>query len=133
MPGALIESNLFGGVKLDLRGAALIAKLRTMKDDIIMRGIADELEGEGISVESSTQFCSEWLVEKGALTKSAPTKDEEIDIEVGIEAIRTMGELHIGQLVVVREGVVVAVEAVEGSDAAIRRGGELGKGWNRSC
>ena len=104
-----------------------MAKLRSTKDDIIMRGIAGELESEGISVESCTMFCKEWLVEKGVLTKSTPSKDENEDIEIGVEALSKLGDLHIGQLVVVREGVVVAVEAVEGSDATIKRGGELGK------
>ena len=125
--GGINRVKLFGGVKLDLKGAALIAKLRSTKDDIIMRGIASELEGEGISVESCTMFCKEWLTPKGVLTKKAPSKEEQQDIEVGIEAIKKLGELHIGQLVVVKEGVIVAVEAVEGSDAAIKRGGELGK------
>ena len=127
MAGGINRVRLFGGTKLDARGAALILRLRSTKDDLIMRGIAEELLKEGITVVESTIFLEQALVPFGVLTTSAPTDAELNDIEVGREAIRVMGSQDIGQLVVVREGVIVAVEAVEGSDAAIRRGGQLGK------
>ncbi len=126
MAGGINRIKLFGGVKLDLRGAALLAKLRSTKDDVIMRGVAGELEKLGIAVIPCTRFMEQHLVDLGVLTKSKPTAEEEADIEVGRVALQAMAPHHIGQLVVVRDGVVVAVEAVEGSDAAIRRGGELG-------
>ena len=66
------------------------------------------------------------MAPNGVLTKSSPTADEMADIDIGRAAIQAMSSQDIGQVVVVREGVVVAVEAVEGTDAAIRRGGELG-------
>ena len=126
MAGGIDRVNLFGGVKLDARGAALLLKLRSTKDDVIMRGIADELLSEGIEVFDCTIFLSDSLVKEGVLTSSAPSADEQQDIEVGIRAIQAMATEHIGQTVVVREGVIVAVEAVEGTDRAILRGGELG-------
>lgn len=126
MAGGINRVKLFGGVKLDLRGAALLARLRSTKDDVIMRGIASELHGEGIEVVPSTLFMHRHLVELGVLTRAKPTEAELEDIRVGREALRAMSAQDIGQLVVVREGVVVAVEAVEGSDAAILRGGDLG-------
>ena len=126
MAGGISRIKLFGGTKLDARGALLLAKLRSVKDDIIMRGVADELTREGIEVIPCTRFMESALAETGVLTKAKPTREEEEDIEVGRAAIAAMSSQHIGQLVVVREGVVTAVEAVEGSDAAIRRGGELG-------
>jgi hypothetical protein len=126
MVGGISRVRAFRDVSLDARGALLLAKLRTAKDDTIMRGIADELEREGVKVVESTLFCQDALVEKGVLTKRAPSVDELNDIAVGVEAIKAMSDQHIGQLVVVKDGVVVAVEAVEGSDAAILRGGELG-------
>jgi DUF1009 family protein len=126
MAGGINRIRLFGGVKLDTRGAALLYRLRSTKDDVIMRGIAAELEGEGISVVSCTLYLNECLVREGLLTESPPTAEEQTDIQVGIEAIRAMSSQDIGQLVVVREGVIVAVEAVEGSDRTILRGGELG-------
>lgn len=126
LAGGIDRVRLFGGVKLDARGAALLLRLRSAKDDVIMRGIADELSGEGIEVIDSTIFLKDCLVSEGVLTRSSPSSEELVDIEVGIAAIKSMSDQDIGQLVVVREGVIVAVEAVEGSDACIRRGGELG-------
>ncbi len=126
MAGGINRVRLFGGVKLDSRGAALLYRLRSAKDDVIMRGIAGELEKEGMLVIPSTIFLTSCLVREGLLTKSGLSPEENEDVRIGIVALQAMGAQDIGQLVVVREGVVVAVEAVEGSDAAIRRGGELG-------
>lgn len=126
MAGGINRIRLFGGVKLDARGVALLARLKSAKDDIIMRGIADELESEGIQIKPCTMFCPECLVSEGILTRSEPTAEEREDITIGIEAIKAMTGQHIGQVVVVREGVIVAVEAVEGTDRTILRGGELG-------
>lgn len=130
MAGGISRVKWFGGVKLDLLGAALLARLRSTKDDVIMRGIADELGAVGIEVIPCTVFAEECFVPEGILTKSAPSKEEREDIKVGIEAIRAMSTQDIGQVVVVREGVIVAVEAAEGTDRAILRGGELGGSGN---
>lgn len=126
MAGGINRVRLFGGVKLDARGAALLYKLRSAKDDVIMRGIADELANEGMEVIPCTRYLQDCLAREGALTASTPTTEELADIDVGVAALRAMSAQDIGQLVVVREGVVVAVEAVEGSDRTILRGGELG-------
>lgn len=129
MAGGINRVRLFGGVKLDLRGAALLARLRSTKDDVIMRGIADELGREDIVVVSSVIFMEDYMAPEGVLTISRPLEEEQEDIAVGVAALQAISAQDIGQLVVVRDGVIVAVEAVEGSDAAIRRGGELaGKG-----
>ena len=126
MVGGINRVRLFGGVKLDARGAALLLRLRSSKDDVIMRGIADELANEGIEVISSVVFMQEDLVPEGIVAGPNLSRDEQNDIEIGRSALRAMSGEDIGQLVVVRDGVIVAVEAVEGSDATIRRGGELG-------
>ncbi len=127
MAGGISRVKLFGGgVKLDVRGALTIAKLRSVKDDVIMRGIASELESEGMEVISSVTFLQDSMASPGVMTKARPAAEELKDIEVGLEAIDLMSELHIGQVVVVKEGVIVAVEAVEGTDRTITRGGELG-------
>lgn len=126
MAGGINRVRLFGGVKLDARGAALMLKIRSMKDDVIMRGIAEELAREGISVFDCTVFLSDSLVKEEVLTTSRPNAEELVDIEVGIKAIKAMSDEHIGQTVIVRGGVIVAVEAVEGTDQAILRGGALG-------
>jgi len=126
MAGGINRVKLFGGVKLDARGAALIYRLRSAQDDVIMRGIAQELEGEGIEVVPCVIYLGDCLAKEGVLTKLKPTLEERRDIDLGVAAIRSMSAQDIGQLVVLRDGVIVAVEAVEGSDATIRRGGELG-------
>ena len=126
MAGGISRVKHFGDVKLDARGAALMLRLRSTKDDVIMRGIADELLKEGIVVIPCTLFMQSSITPIGNLTKNIPTAEEEIDIQVGIDAISAMSSQDIGQLVVVREGTIVAVEAIEGTNSAITRGAELG-------
>jgi UDP-2,3-diacylglucosamine hydrolase len=126
MLGGINRVKLFNGVKLDLRGAMLLSKLRSMKDDVIMRGVANELLKSGIEIIPSTYLMDEHIVTEGVLTKSSPTQEELHDIKVGTAALIALSSQDIGQLVVVKDGVIVAVEAVEGTDKAILRGGELG-------
>ncbi len=127
MVGGISRIKHFGQVKLDMRGAALLMKLRSTKDDVIMRGIANELKKEGVEIIDCTRYLKSCLAREEVYTRLSPTDEESQDIAVGVEAIRAMSAQDIGQLVVVREGIVVAVEAVEGTNAAIVRGGELGK------
>lgn len=126
MAGGISRVRHFGDVKLDMRGSALILKLRSTKDDVIMRGIADELLSEGIEVIPCTVFLRSMITTQGILTKKDLSPEEETDVSIGIDALVAMSSQDIGQLVVVREGVIVAVEATEGSDEAILRGGKLG-------
>ncbi|OVE79752.1 hypothetical protein BVY02_02405 [bacterium J17] len=125
MLGGVNRIRLFG-IKPDLRGLSLIYRTRSAKDDVLMRAIADELNGEGIEIISSVIFLQESLVEERLLTKSKVSESEMDDIEVGANALKAIGSQDIGQLVVVKDGVIVAVEAIEGTDRAILRGGELG-------
>jgi len=124
--GGISRVRHFGDVKVDARGAKMLLRLRSTKDDVIMRGLAEELLKDGIEVVDCTLFLSQCLVEKGLLAGSRLTQKELLDVDVGIEAIKTMSSQDIGQLVSVKDGVIVAVEAVEGTDATILRGGELG-------
>ena len=126
MAGGISRVRTFKDVSLDLKGTLLLAKIRSTKDDVIMRGVADELANEGIEIVDSTIFAADWLVSEGVLTKKRPNAEQQKDIHCGCQAIKAMTGLHIGQLVVVKAGVIVAVEAVEGSDETIRRGGVLG-------
>jgi UDP-2,3-diacylglucosamine hydrolase len=126
MAGGINRVKWFGGVKLDARGAAFLLKIRSAKDDVIMRGLADELLTERIEVIDCTIFLQRCLVEEGVITNRVPTREELEDVRVGILAIQAMSAQDIGQVVIVREGVIVAVEAVEGTDRCILRGGELG-------
>jgi len=126
--GGIKRVKLFGGVKLDLRGLTLIARLKSVKDDVLLRGIAEELETSGISVFSPGVLLKESLISSGALTRRALTKQEVEDAIVGWEAAKAMGSLDIGQTVLTADGIIIAVEAVEGTDEAIKRGGKLAAG-----
>ncbi len=128
MAGGIRKARLFDGFRPDLRGAAFLARLRTLQDDRILRGIADELEGEGIRVLPSTHYLPSLVPGPGALTRRRPRGRQRADIEFGRRVAREIGRFEIGQTVVVKDGLVLAVEAVEGTDAAIRRGGELARG-----
>lgn len=125
MLGGIKKTHVFTTVRPDLRALALAARLIRYKDDQILREIAAELEREGITIKESTFGLQGVLVDEGTLTKREPTKKEWDDIRYGWEVAHHIGSLDIGQCVVVKDSVVVAVEAVEGTDGAIRRGGEL--------
>jgi hypothetical protein len=106
----------------DLRAVALLAKMLYKKDDSILRAVAAELESEGITVRESTLYLDNLLAPAGVLTRRKPSKDEQKDIEFGWETAKEIGRLDIGQTVVVKDQTVLAVEAIEGTDEAIRRG-----------
>lgn len=125
MLGGIKKTHVFTTVRPDLRVLAMAGRLRLWKDDSILREFAAELEREGIQICDSTFGLNGILVEEGSLTKRRPTKKEWADVRYGWEIAETIGRLDIGQCVVVKDRVIVAVEAVEGTDNAIRRGGEL--------
>ncbi len=129
MAGGIKKTRLFQGGMPDLRAAALLAKMLYKKDDSILRAVAAELESEGITVRESTLYLDNILAPAGILTRRKPSKDERLDIEFGWQMAKEIGKLDIGQTVVVKNQAVLAVEAIEGTDEAIRRGGRLcGKG-----
>lgn len=125
MAGGIKKTHLFSGALPDLRGAALLARMLYKKDDSILRGVAEELESEGITIRESTLYLDNLLAPVGQLTKRKPSADEWRDIEFGWHMAKEIGKLDIGQTVVVKGQAVVAVEAAEGTDEAIRRGGKL--------
>jgi len=125
MAGGIKKTRLFDGSMPDLRGMALLAKMVYKKDDSILRAVANELESEGIVVRESTLYLDSILALPGVLTKRKPTKDEQKDIDFGWQMAKEVGKLDIGQTVVVKDQAVLAVEAIEGTDEAIRRGGLL--------
>ncbi len=127
MLGGIKKTHVFTTVRPDFRALALATRLALWKDDDILREIAAELEREGITIRESTFGLQGILVEEGTLTRRQPTKKEWDDIRYGWDVAREIGRLDIGQCVVVKDRVVVAVEAVEGTDGAITRGGELAK------
>ena len=127
MLGGIKKTHVFTTVRPDFRALALAARLALWKDDDILREIAKELEGEGITICESTFGLEGILAEEGTLTAREPGEKEWEDIRYGWEIAHEIGRLDIGQCVVIKDRVVVAVEAVEGTDEAIKRGGQLAK------
>ena len=125
--GSITKTNIFRDVRPDLKGLGLWNKINIKQDDAILRAVADHLEKDNIEVVASTDYVPELLFPKGILTRKKPTKDQMSDIFFGWEIARTLGNLDIGQCVVVRNQTVLAVEAIEGTDATILRGGTLSK------
>jgi hypothetical protein len=128
MAGGIHKAGLLEHFAPDERGLRLMARLTTLSDDAVLRALAGELETEGIEVVASTLFLSSLLTPVGALTRRAPDAHQARDIEYGIAVAKAVGRFDVGQTVVVKSGMVLAVEAIEGTDATLRRGGELGRG-----
>ncbi|MFN8543312.1 MAG: UDP-2,3-diacylglucosamine diphosphatase LpxI [Candidatus Binatia bacterium] len=128
MVGGIAKPRLFQDIRPDARAMAVIARVGALRDDLLLRGLADELETEGIRVVESTIFLEEIVPAPGLLTARAPTDAEWADIHFGFRAAKVIGQFDIGQSVVVRGGAVMAVEGIEGTDATIRRAGELVNG-----
>lgn len=127
MCGGIEKTRMFKDARPDLKAITLLGKLKHMADDGILRTLCKVLEDEGITILPSHELVPELLAPPGIYTKRGPTPEQEDDARVGWRICGELGRLDIGQCVVVRQKVVVAVEAVEGTDACIRRGGELAK------
>ncbi len=124
MAGKVPKSLLYKSkITPDLRAIKLLFTLKDRRDDAILLAITKELEGEGIHVLNTTDFCSSLLTPEGVLTEEEPSREEWKDIRFGWDIAREMGRLDIGQTVVVKNQAVMAVEAIEGTDEAIKRGG----------
>src|SRR5439155_12975216 len=93
--------------------------------DSLLLGLIAEFERDGLYFRSALDFCPELLVRTGVLTRRAPTAFEQRDIAFGWELAKEMGRLDVGQSVAVHERTVLAVEAIEGTDQAIARAGQL--------
>ena len=113
-------------IRLDARGAALLARLRDRSDDAILRALGEALEAEGIRVAPQTRYADELVAPAGVLGAVAPSEAQQADVAWGWPLAKAIGRLDIGQTLVVKDKSVLAVEAVEGTDAAIRRGAALG-------
>lgn len=129
MIGKVTKELMFAGtVQLDDRIKKLLAGLKDNNDDTIMLAFVRELAGEGIGVLDQTALIRSLMPEAGQITGRAPSVGEMADMEFGFKMAKNIGGLDIGQTVVVKNLAVMAVEAIEGTDACIRRGGGLGRG-----
>ncbi len=103
----------------------LFRRRKANNDDSLLLGLIDEFRPFGLECVSALDLCPELLVQEGVLTRSVPTESEASDIAYGWDLAREMGRLDVGQSVMVRKRAVLAVEAIEGTDEAILRAGEL--------
>lgn len=127
MAGTIKKRRMFENIRPDIKGLSLISKLAVFHDDDILSAVSKEFSKEGIEIVSSTEFLPDLIAPVGCLTKRRPTRDEREDIELGWKIAKEIGLLDIGQCVVVRQKTVLAVEAIEGTDETILRGGRLGR------
>ncbi len=109
----------------DIKAVKLFFSLKNLSDDTIMKVIVKELEKNGIKLHNTTDFTKNLLAPEGLLTRKKPTQEELKDIQFGWEIAKKIGHLDIGQTVIVKNMAVMAVEAIEGTDEAIKRGGSL--------
>ena len=125
MAGQVKHKQIFSAIRPDWRLAKLLLNLRTRNTDMLLGAVAKVLGDEGIELISSTAFLEPLLADQGVMTRRAPDEDERKNIEYGLGVARAVAGFDIGQTVVVAAQACVAVEAMEGTDAAIERAGEM--------
>jgi DUF1009 family protein len=125
MAGTISKGKMFSNIKPDLKGLAFLSKFAIFHDDNILRSLATELLNEGIEIVSSTIYLPELLAPELCFTKRKPSGEEERDIKIGWRVAKELGRLDIGQCVIVRDRTVLALEAIDGTNATILRGGRL--------
>jgi DUF1009 family protein len=128
MAGQVKHVQIFSGALPDFRMIKLLFGLKERNTDSLIGAVADELAKEGIELIDSTFFVKDQLAEEGVLTKRKPDSTELENIEYGLKIANEIARLDLGQTIVVRASACVAIEAMEGTDATIKRAGELAKG-----
>jgi DUF1009 family protein len=125
MAGQVKHKQIFSSIRPDWRLAKLLLNLRARNTDMLLGAVAKVLGDEGIELISSTTFLEPLLAQEGVLTARAPDAEERKNIEYGLGVASAVAGFDIGQTVVVAAQACVAVEAMEGTDAAIERAGQL--------
>ena len=125
MAGQVKHKQIFSSIRPDWRLAKLLLSLGTRNTDSLLGAVAKVLADEGITLENSTAFLEPLLAKPGVLTKRAPTEQEAKNIAYGRTVARHLAQYDIGQTVVIAEVACVAVEAMEGTDLAIARAGQI--------
>ncbi len=126
MAGGIGRVRALREARPDLGAVRIISRLRSFRDDALLRAIAEDFEKHGVRIVAPTELLPEILTPEGGLAGSPPDAAARHDIELGLEVATLLGKADVGQTVVVRNGHVLALEAIEGTDEAIRRGGRLG-------
>lgn len=125
MAGKVQHSSLFSGFLPDWRAVKLLARLQDRRTDTILKAVADEFAKDGIELLSSATFLSHLIPGPGVLTRRAPDAAQKADFALGWKAAKAVAGFDIGQTVAVLDGAVIAVEAMEGTDACVRRARSL--------
>ncbi len=125
MAGQVKHKQIFSAIRPDWRLAKLLLSLTTRNTDSLLGAVAKVLAEEGITLESSTGLLEPLLVKSGVLTRRTPSEQERKNIDYGRAVARQLAQYDIGQTVVIAETACVAVEAMEGTDAAIERAGHI--------
>ena len=128
MAGQVKHVQIFSGSLPDVRMLKMLWNLPRRNTDALIGGVADELAREGIELIDSTFFIKDQLAGEGVLTKRRPSDIELQNIEYGLHVANEIARLDLGQTIVVRASACVAIEAMEGTDATIRRAGKLANG-----
>lgn len=126
--GKVSKNALFNPLRFDTKAIKILSKLKDKSDSSIFSAIADEIEASGIKLVDQRLYLGNLLPEKGILTSHKLSKIQLSDVEYGMNLAKKSAELGIGQTVIVKDGMVIAVEAIEGTDEAIRRAGSLCNG-----
>jgi len=127
MAGQIAPKNLFD-LRPDVKALLVLGRLKQRNADTIFSAIGDELGKAGVRLLPATTFMDDQLAPEGLIAGPKISERELQDIAFGFEIAKETSRLDIGQTVVVKNGTVLAVEAFEGTNAAIKRGGELGRG-----
>jgi len=126
MAGKVPKSLLYKSKIIpDLRAVKLLFTLKDHSDDSIMIAVAKELEKDGIKLLNTTDFTTGLMTPEGILSDESLSENEWKDIAFGWKIAKEMGRLDIGQTIVIKDQAVMAIEAIEGTDEAIKRGGKL--------
>jgi UDP-2,3-diacylglucosamine hydrolase len=125
MAGQVKHTRLFSDIVPDLTAIGVMMKLKAKNTDAIIGGVVNHLRDNGIEMIDSTALLQPLMARAGVLTKRAPTADEQADLAFGYRMADAIAGLDVGQTVVVKSSAVVAVEAMEGTDAVIARAGQL--------
>jgi UDP-2,3-diacylglucosamine hydrolase len=128
MAGQVKHVQIFSRAIPDVRMLKMLLRLPRRNTDALIGAVANELASEGIELIDSTFFLKDQLPQPGTLTKREPDESERTDIDYGLEIARGIAGMDLGQTIVVRARACVAIEAMEGTDAVIRRAGELARG-----
>ncbi|MBO6273545.1 UDP-2,3-diacylglucosamine diphosphatase LpxI [bacterium] len=125
--GKVNKSILLKRPKFDSKAIEFFKRAVRLNDDKVMLMIIEELEAIGVTVLDQTIFIKNLMIPSGVLGKTQPTKEQIEDVNYGYEIAKEVGKLDIGQSVVIKDKMIMAVEAIEGTDKCIRRGGKLAK------